>query len=250
MVDKMHEADEYQFTALEDMDSGKEGESLEADTDGFGEDKQSSNKKMLKNSLLVLGGLIIIFLGYRIIGSLFSSKPLAVNQEQPRQQPLLNLQPVTTTENIESSMITQKLSTLGNAQESMRTDIGNFNNQMTNVTYNVNDLSNKIDQLAKIVNLLSERLEQQTNSINTLNARQRRILEFQSSLAGSKSQPMYYIQALISGRAWLIASDGSTITVRDGSNIPGYGSVKVIDTKHGRIVTSTGRVIGFSQQDA
>ncbi|HAF87135.1 MAG TPA: type IV secretion protein IcmG, partial [Legionellales bacterium] len=60
----------------------------------------------------------------------------------------------------------------------------------------------------------------------------------------------YYIKAVIPGRAWLIAANGSTLTVSEGTNIKGYGMVKLIDSTQGRILTSSGRVIRFSQQDS
>ena len=60
----------------------------------------------------------------------------------------------------------------------------------------------------------------------------------------------YYIQAVIPGRAWLVSSQGLTITVREGTSVPGYGIVKLIDPNQGRILTSSGRTITFSQQDS
>ena len=60
----------------------------------------------------------------------------------------------------------------------------------------------------------------------------------------------YYIQAVIPGRAWIIATNGSTLTVREGTNIAGYGIVRLIDPLDGRIVTSSGQIIRFSQEDS
>ncbi|MBA3536672.1 MAG: type IV secretion protein IcmG, partial [Tatlockia sp.] len=67
-----------------------------------------------------------------------------------------------------------------------------------------------------------------------------------------KSAPrlMYFIQAIIPGRAWLIATNGSTITVREGTRIAGWGVVKLIDPIQGRVLTSSGRIIRFSQRDS
>ena len=61
---------------------------------------------------------------------------------------------------------------------------------------------------------------------------------------------LYYIQAVIPGRAWLIATNGSTLTVREGSTIPGYGIVRKIDPNLGKVFMSTGKVIRFSQLDS
>ena len=58
------------------------------------------------------------------------------------------------------------------------------------------------------------------------------------------------MQAVIPGRAWLIANNGSTITVREGTPIPGYGIAKIIDPIKGRVMTSSGKEIRFSQDDS
>lgn len=51
------------------------------------------------------------------------------------------------------------------------------------------------------------------------------------------------IHAIIPGRVWLRASDGSTLTVTMGDVIPGYGKVMVIDAPSSTVVTSSGVVI-------
>jgi intracellular multiplication protein IcmG len=60
----------------------------------------------------------------------------------------------------------------------------------------------------------------------------------------------YNIQAVIPGRAWLIATNGATLTVSQGTAIPGYGIVKLIDPVQGKVTTSSGQIIRFSQEDS
>ena len=60
----------------------------------------------------------------------------------------------------------------------------------------------------------------------------------------------YFIQALIPGRAWLVGENGATVTVNVGSRLPGYGIIRVIDTNLGRVATSSGKIIIYSQRDS
>lgn len=59
----------------------------------------------------------------------------------------------------------------------------------------------------------------------------------------------YFVQAVIPGRAWLVNEKGRAMTVRVGSEVPGYGMVKDIDAPEGRVVMSTSKVFRFKHDD-
>jgi intracellular multiplication protein IcmG len=50
----------------------------------------------------------------------------------------------------------------------------------------------------------------------------------------------YFVQAIIPGRAWLEDSQGQTITVANGDEVPGFGQVTNIDPQNGVVLTSSG----------
>jgi len=56
---------------------------------------------------------------------------------------------------------------------------------------------------------------------------------------------VYYIQAIIPGRAWLKNEDGQTITVTYGDAIAGLGKVNKIDAENGVVITSSGAKIMY-----
>lgn len=56
---------------------------------------------------------------------------------------------------------------------------------------------------------------------------------------------IYYVEAVVPGRAWLQGSDGETISVSIGSYLEGYGRVTRIDTEKGIVVTSSGHIIPY-----
>lgn len=57
--------------------------------------------------------------------------------------------------------------------------------------------------------------------------------------------PRYRVDAVIPGRAWLKAENGSTITVSKGDQVRGYGYVTLIDAEEGLVVTSSGIVFRY-----
>ncbi len=59
-------------------------------------------------------------------------------------------------------------------------------------------------------------------------------------------RPVFSIRALVPGRAWLQSNDGQSITVIDGDQVPGYGSVQDIDLNAGQVVLSDGTIIGYN----
>lgn len=57
--------------------------------------------------------------------------------------------------------------------------------------------------------------------------------------------PQYTVEAVVPQRAWLQASDGSTMTVMVGDEVPGLGSVAAIDPYSGNVTTSSGAVLKY-----
>lgn len=66
-----------------------------------------------------------------------------------------------------------------------------------------------------------------------------------------KAQPLpsYHIRAVVPGRAWIASEDGKARTVRVGDKLEGYGTVEVISPREGVIITSTGGVIQYGNND-
>lgn len=52
--------------------------------------------------------------------------------------------------------------------------------------------------------------------------------------------PEFVVHAIIPGRAWLKSTSGKIITVTEGQSLGNYGSIAVIDTENGTVVTSSG----------
>ena len=56
---------------------------------------------------------------------------------------------------------------------------------------------------------------------------------------------IFYIQAIVPGRAWLSSNKGDYVTVSLGSKLAEYGAVRRIDAEAGLVLTSSGKMIHF-----
>ena len=234
----------------------------------------SSLDNVRRNASVVIVLIILLMLGYKFWTSFSKKKtattssvpslattavtqpppPLAPQETvQPVQQPV---PPVQTTPAVvevpkaENSELNQQLSALEMSQQTVRSQVDAMSNQLENLNANLNRLTDKIATLDQLMNTLAAKVEQQTNQMAFLIERAKPKPIRQVVVKALPRPPLYYIQAIIPGRAWLIATNGSTITVREGTQIAGYGVVKLIDPNQGRVLTSSGQVIRFSQQDS
>lgn len=218
-----------------------------------------------RNALIVVGLIILLFLIYEFLIPLFSgpAKPVstgvitppaiiepAVQPPSQAELPVQPVQPVVTASPVDSTAVEKKLASMDLVQQNIREDIASLSAQISSMNSNISQLASKIDGLTQNLNVLSSKVEQQNNQIALLIASKKTPAKPRPAAKRViKPSAVYYIQAVIPGRAWLISSNGSTITVREGTNLPGYGVVKLIDPGQGRVLTSSGRVIRFSQQD-
>lgn len=145
----------------------------------------------------------------------------------------------------------QKVASIEATQQTVQTEVSSVNQQVGNVNNNVNALSAQIAKLNQVISDLSNQVAKQSEEINVLMERTKpKLIKRIIHVQPPAPQINYYINAVIPGRAWLIGTNGSTLTVREGSKIEGYGVVKLIDSLQGRVLTSSGRVIRFSQDDS
>lgn len=270
MAENDQNNDEYKF---EEFDSPR-GESM-GDLDlgtgsgNPGGKKPSSEKKDVKrNALIVVVIVIVAMVMYKLVGNYMSGR----NQQlvKPTMPPVTQLTPKTVpidipttvkpqvveqpeSANFENKVIEtelkQKISALELSQDNMKTQVNTLGNQIGVINTNVENLNAQISKLNQVIVNLSNQVTKQSYEMSRLIVKNKP--KSVSHVMKRHAQPIvYYIQAVIPGRAWLIGSNGSTLTVREGSRITGYGVVKLIDSLQGRVLTSSGRAIKFSQEDS
>jgi intracellular multiplication protein IcmG len=266
MADKEYD-DEYQFDDLDTMDSKSLNEKEEASEDIAPKQQSQGRTNVRRNALIVVGLVALLMLGYKFIGSFFSTKtktsqeipsvpvtttPAPVTSVTPvpqQPEPPVQTSQVVPPPSVDTTEINQKLSSLEASQQDVRLNVNSVNNKLGVINTSVSELTEKIANLNRMLSDLAAKLDQQSHEIILLTEKAkpkpvRRVF--------IKSAPrlMYFIQAIIPGRAWLIATNGSTITVREGTRIAGFGVVKLIDPIQGRVLTSSGQIIRFSQRDS
>lgn len=273
--------DEYQFDELDTMDSDPLSEKEESPKYSDvppGKHPGEVKSNVRRKALIVVVLVALSMLSYKFFGSFFSSKGQPVGeipsipttpetsspssqtssmqsleQQQPTQPTVAPVQaqaPVIVQSSVDNTQVNQKLSSLEASQQNLNSEMSAVNSKLSGIDANINQLNEKIADLNQMLTTLTSRLEQQSSELAILTERCKPKPVRHVAVRRSSGGSMYYIQAIIPGRAWLIASNGSTITVREGTAIPGYGIVKLIDPNQGRVLTGSGRIIRFSQQDS
>lgn len=264
--------DEYKFAELDSFDHDS------MDNMDFGSDEQkppTQEPKPIKNdvkrnAMIVVGLVVFAMIMYKLLGGLFSGKKSTTQNELPpapvtatnttsqpqaiqpiAPQPIQPIQPVQTATVENNSGLTQKVEAIETNQQNVQSQVSSMNEQVGNVNNNVTNLSNQIAKLNQTIGDLTIQLNRQSEVINILMERTKpKVVRRPQRAYNYGPANIYYINAVIPGRAWLIGTNGSTLTVREGTKIAGYGVVKLIDSMEGRILTSSGRVIRFSQTDS
>lgn len=260
MADNDQYEDEYQFADL-DMVGGEPVEEVEYTSDVSPKPRQNffTANTIQRNVLIVVILIVLAMILYKFIGSFFAKNDLAVNKEkkQPVQPTTTILQPapevvapIEPTVTTASPKMEQKLSALEISQNSLRSDLSTINNQLGGIDSSVSDMATQIARLNQTLTSLSAAIEAQSREIEAIKVRAKPVVKRKTVVHKPVAVKKYYIQAIIPGRAWLISSNGTTLTIREGSDVPGYGRVKLIDPNQGRVLTSSGQIIRFNQDDS
>lgn len=258
MADRNDFNDEYEFTDP-DVFSSEPVQSNETFNDGSDVssprplDKQPNVKQKALIIIFAFVGLVILF---KFIGYVFSKKPVQQNTAvvtPVKSQPIVESQTPVQSEPlvVNNANVDQKLSVLETTQQNLSANVSSVSSQVGEINSNVSALSNQMTQLNQSIAGLNAKLDSQAQMIDRLIAQMNKPKPIKRTVHYKPGVVIkYYIQAVIPGRAWLIASNGSTLTVREGTVIPGVGTVKLIDPNQGRVLINTGQVIRFSQEDS
>jgi intracellular multiplication protein IcmG len=274
--------DEYKFDEYESYDHESPGNAESGSSPSPkppGQAPKGPNKDVRRNALIAVGVIVAAMVGYKVVGGIFSGKSTPQNKEanlppapvatvapQQQIQPMPQLQPQPAQQQVapqpiqqptlpvaheDNTGLKQQVESIATNQQNVQSQVSSMNEQVGNVSNNINNLSAQITQLNQTITDLTNQLNKQSEVIAVLMERTkpkvvRRILPPQRYGHAN----IYYINAVIPGRAWLIGTNGSTLTVREGTKIAGYGVVKLIDSMEGRVLTSSGRIIRFSQDDS
>lgn len=262
MADQKHDQDEYQFDDLNTFEPGLNQEEKTPEIQ-IEEPHDSSvlGNPVIRNALIAVTVVIFLMVSYKLYN--WFSAPKAVlpkvvvkplKTSLPKIQTLQPpVQTVQTTPPPISAKVEEKLEQFESSQQTIQSNMSTMQGQLGDVNNSVTQLNQKLESLTQTIAALNEKIDHQSQELVILNERTlikpKPIVIHHAKPKPKTPPPIYYIQAIIPGRAWLIAKNGTTITIRNGSIVPGYGTVTFVDPRQGRVVTSSGRVIRFSPAD-
>lgn len=253
----MADQDEYQFM---DPDAFEQPETLEPEA--FVEERpkpQSSssprgganpNQKppVRRNALIAVVVLVVSVTAYHY-ATKPSLRPATAMKTVPKPKvsvPAPVVQTSTATEHTH-----QQLSSLEDSQQNLQTEVSNVSDHVSQMDERITLLMMKMEEMNQMMAQLKIKMDDQSAVIErliTVRTAPKPIKRIKHTTVGM-SEVMYYVEAVIPGRAWLMGSNGTTLTVSVGSKVPGYGRVRFIDVRQGRVLMSTGKVIQFSVED-
>ncbi len=122
-------------------------------------------------------------------------------------------------------------------------------NQNSAKIRNIEDELNRIQSLAsktdEVVNNLNRVVSELSKNVQQLTLERKAVAKVKKI----KPKITYHVRAIVPGRAWLEAEDGTTVTVRPGSKLNNYGTVTKIDAHEGTVRTDLGFVIKHGVND-
>lgn len=263
MIDE-NKDDEYQFTELDGSQS--------FDEDTVNDEVQTSFPAEGNLKRIVVSGFVVILVGFilfKFVSPYLSSekkltdvsvlktkkpvsqpikkvevKPEPIVYKPPVQAPIERVRVINKT--VTDPKVNTKLTALQHSSRLSSRKISKINNNLGALRDGVDSLTSKINSLNVVIMQLANTVKEQQSMIEALKPK---LPPKKVEKKPLKPLITYHIKALIPGRGWLMSSKGITITVIKGTRIPGFGRVVSIDARHGKVVTSSGKVIQFSISD-
>ncbi len=264
--------DEYQFSDIESNQVFDEDPAM----DNTSVTSMPADNNLKKVIIMAFGVIIVGFLVYKFLAPYFEGqkqddsspkvsrpsqsskvKPVVaasnqakllppVSKPQVQPQPVVMPQVQRITQQVSDPKIDQKLDSLQYSTRQASRNIQNINNHVGALKDAIVALNGKMTSLNANIAILSQEVQKQQMMINKMKEKPKKKVMTKRVM---KPKQNYHIQAVIPGRAWLKSTKGNTITVVEGSVIPGWGKVKIIDPHQGHVLLSSGRVIKFNTSD-
>lgn len=243
MADRPNQEEEYQFT---DFGTTEESSSTRAAP----KVEKGDADVMRRRVFMIAGAVIVILILYNIAELVFKKPAQPVKGPEPVSSfAPKSIQPTPPAKIQHRDELAEPASSHSSINESAQ--LNQTRAELANVTAAISEIRQTLRDLdTKIVDL-SVSQKQLSNQVNTNREELNEIKQKKAGVSKDKKpvKTVYYVKAAIKGRAWLKSENGSTITIKIGDMLPGYGQIKDIDPDTGLITINTGETITFSPDD-
>ncbi|MCL5260507.1 MAG: hypothetical protein M1561_02315 [Gammaproteobacteria bacterium] len=214
--------------------------------------KRSAMKRLLIPVFLV----IAVFIVYYML-NYFSTK-----KDSTETQPAVPVKPIESTKPIITAVISPTPAPAAVAtdqilqtENALRRQLETLAQQTENNREQISGLNDNVYKAQQEIATLNQNLEKITESIQSLTQNIHDLATPKKPKKRITKKPfsrpkIYHVKAIVPGRVWLEADDGQTVTLRVGDRLDGYGTVELISPRQGMVITSTGTVIQYGNNDA
>lgn len=129
--------------------------------------------------------------------------------------------------------------------ERINANVADIQSTLANLSAQMSAMNNTVQDLSAQVSQQQTQMQLATVMQEEKKAKQRAVAKKMGGTAPART--VYYLQAMVPGRAWLVSDKGSMLTVKIGDLVPGYGEVVSIDTNLNAVTTSNDSVITLKE---
>lgn len=231
--------------------------------------EQAASRKRL---LIAIAVIVAIFCIYKLADVLLTSRgrehlsttTTTTTTQLPIQSAPTNQMPAVPTTStsvttapikpaeIMESPVSDRISNLERQNSASQDQIDRLSSQLNTVQSSLTDLTAKVSSMTDSVQGLAATVttEEKQQAAELITQEKKVRITTGPRKAYYRPRPIYFVRAMIQGRAWLATENGGTLTVNLGDIVPGYGVVVAINPSQGLLATSSGAIIGYSPNDS
>jgi|GEM_PF-4861965 hypothetical protein len=191
----------------------------------------------------IIFGVIFIFLvygAYKLLNQLFHTAFTKLQTVEKIQQ-VIPKQNATINPHVNEEVATDRLAHLAQGQAEVQSAVHSLDSQISDVQTSLQSLNTQLTQVN------DELQDLHTNQELLMQKQTKPVKKDEKKKEAPKA--IYYVRAMIPGRVWFTAQDGSMLTLGVGDTLAGYGSIDSIDPEQGIVTLSSGAVIGYNPND-
>lgn len=147
----------------------------------------------------------------------------------------------------DDSQYASQIADLKQSTQNNQDAISSLQTQVQSLQATVSQMNTQQSQLSQAISALATQVGQLSDQVQVLTKPKP---VYRPKIQPPQAKPIVYkLKAVLPGRAWLVGSDDSSISVTVGSKLQQYGTIEAINVEKGQVLTSGGKVISYGQND-